>query len=68
MREEESGAAEEDGGRVVEDVVDETAGFAPGTNSRPSTLAERRSFHSSPASPEYRSAIVASSHLHDIYN
>ena len=32
--------------------VEEGAGLVPGTYSLPSTLADRRSFHSSPTSPE----------------
>lgn len=41
LREVEEGVAVEEGG-----------GLTPGTYSLPSTLAERRSFHSSPTSPE----------------
>ena len=36
-------------------------GRCPGIYSRPSTLADNRSFHSSPTSPSYRSLIVESS-------
>lgn len=47
----------------LEEEEEEGAGLSDLTYSFPSTLLLRRSLYSSPTSPEYRSAIVASSHL-----